>query len=192
MRKNKPGKEIAIAISLGLLAALIVTVIIQYRFKQNQPLTNPPSPSPTPLMELPEKTPPPIELTNLEDETVFENKSLTITGHTFPNLPVVIFVNSKDFVTTADDQGYFSLDFNLESGSNYIEAMVVDDQGRNFSDSRLVIYTNKSLQEIIVTETEVLQEATANAKKNVKTTNNNLNLKTPIPKVVQQKSPKKP
>lgn len=192
MGKNKPGREIAIVISLGLLAALVITLIIQYRFKQNQPLTNPPSPSPTPLMELPEKTPPPIELTNLEDETVFENKSLTITGHTFPNLPVVIFVNSKDFVTTADDQGYFSLDFNLESGSNYIEAMVVDDQGRNFSDSRLVIYTNKSLQEIIVTETEVLQEATANAKKNVKTTNNNLNLKTPIPKVVQQKSPKKP
>ena len=104
---------------------------------------------------------------------------------TFPNLPVIIFVNRKNFFTTSDNQGYFSLDFNLESGSNLIEAMVVDDQGRSFKDSRLVIYTNKSLQEVIVSETEVLQEATASKKKNN-------SQKTPPPKTTHKKTPAKP
>lgn len=183
--KNQPVKEITIAICLGLLAALVITLIIEYRLNQNQPTTQTPSSSPTPLMSLPEKTPPPIELTNLENEAVFENKALTVTGHTFPNLPVIIFVNRKNFFTTSDNQGYFSLDFNLESGSNLIEAMVVDDQGRSFKDSRLVIYTNKSLQEVIVSETEVLQEATASKKKDNPQ-------KTPPPKTTHKKTPAKP
>lgn len=78
---------------------------------------------------------------------------------------MVIFVNRKNFFTTADENGNFSLDFNLESGSNIIEAVAVDENGNSYSDTRLVIYTNKSLEEVLLTEQEVLQEATTKAKK---------------------------
>lgn len=165
MRNNNPGKEIAIVVSLGLLIALVITIVFWHSQQKNTGSLYQVSSSPTPLLTLPEKTPSPIEFTNLENETVFENKAIVVTGKTFPHAPVVIFVNRKNFFTTADENGNFSLNFNLESGSNIIEAVAVDENGNSYSDTRLVIYTNKSLEEVLLTEQEVLQEATTKAKK---------------------------
>ncbi len=152
------SKEIIIAIVFGLLIAFGLTFFVY--ISQNQSEVAPiASASPTPLAALPEKTLSPLSLLQPENEAVFEDKALVITGTTFPNLPVVIFVNQKDFFTTSDAQGNFSLDVNLESGSNLIVATTVDDSGLSHSDQRLVVYTNKSLEETLVSPDEVKAEA---------------------------------
>lgn len=147
-------QEYGLVIGLGLLVAFIITLIMYLRARPTTPDASP-SPTPTPVTSLPDKQNEPIEFIDLENESVFDNKSITVAGHTFPNLPVVIFVNQKNFVTTSDEQGNFSLDINLDSGSNLIIITTVDEQGQSYSDQRLVVYTNKSLDEILLTDEEL-------------------------------------
>jgi len=146
-------KEVLWAIIFGLLVALGITFIV-YR-QQNQIVLTVASPTPTTLTELPTKLDEPLTITSPENESVFEEKAITITGSTSPNLPIVIFVNQKDFFTQSDADGNFSLNVNLESGSNQIMATTVDDYGVSYSDQVLVIYTNKSLEETLVSDEEI-------------------------------------
>ncbi|MBQ6436358.1 hypothetical protein IJJ27_02215 [bacterium] len=148
-------KEYLIVIGLGLLVAFGVTLFLYYHSSDNLPPQATPTPTPAPITELPDKKSNPLTLDNLENESVFDTKSLTITGHTFPNLPVVIFINQKNFITDSDEFGNFSFDVNLESGSNLIQVTSVDQGGQSYSQERLVIYTNKSLDEILLTDEEL-------------------------------------
>lgn len=150
-------KEISLAIILGILVALGITFFI---YQKNQAIVSEdiPSttPSPTSVETLPEKEAAPIAITFPEHEAVFEDKALTITGtSTFPNAPIVIFINQQDFFTQSDNSGNFSLTANLESGSNIIVATIVDDQGVDHSDQVTVVYSNKSLEETLVSEEEI-------------------------------------
>ncbi len=155
-------KEVILAIILGIFVALGLTFFI-YQSNQNSLSTasdpavadNPVAPAN--LDSLPEKADSPIRLTFPENEAVFEEKAITITGHTqFINTPIVIFINQKDFLATSDDQGNFSLSVNLESGGNIIMATVIDDQGASYSDQVIVVYSNKSLEETLVSDDELI------------------------------------
>ena len=146
-------KEILLAIILGVLTALGITFFI---YQNNQKATSSPTPTPTPVVEtLPEKSTSPINFTSPENEAVFENRAIVITGTAPANSPIIVFVNRQDFFTQSDDTGNWSLDLNLESGSNTIIATFVNDLGESFSDERLVIYTNKSLEETLVSDDEI-------------------------------------
>ena len=173
----KGWQEYAIVIILGLLVSFGVTAFLFVRSDRNPAAIPTPAPvslSPEPVTSLPEKQVAPIILTSPEDEAVFDNKAITIAGEASPEALVVVFVNQKNFVVTSDKNGNFALDVNLESGSNAIRAVMVDDQGATYSDNRLVVYTNKSLEEILLTQEEfeeMLQEKVtdANDKKGQKT-----------------------
>lgn len=153
-------KEISLAIILGILVALGITFFIYQKNKVSTPeeiitVTS----SPTPVATLPDKQTAPIAITFPEHEAVFEDKAITITGtSTFPNTPVVIFINQQDFFTQSDNNGNYSLATNLESGSNIIVATIVDDQGKDYSAQITAIYSNKSLEETLVSEEEIKAE----------------------------------
>ena len=154
---NRRFHEYAVVVFLGLLVAFGVTMFMYWR-SQRQSTTIPsatPTPSPAPITELPDKPVEPLTIASPDNEAVFDSKTITVTGHTFPQLPVVIFINQKNFLVTSDENGDFSLDVNLDSGSNMIQVTSVDNQGQSFSAERLVVYTNKSLDEILLTDDEV-------------------------------------
>jgi hypothetical protein len=154
-------KEIMIVVCLGLVIALIITAVLYWRSSRERLPTTSVTPTATPMTALPEKTPLPIEFLSPENESVFTSKEISISGRTFPNTPVVIFLgDTKSFVTQSDHEGNFNFDLNLESGSNILEAIVVDEFNHSYSDTRSVVLTTKSLEEILLTEAEVLQEAT--------------------------------
>lgn len=143
-----------------MLVSLVATVFMFWRSDRN-PIVIPtpiPKASSVPMTELPAKPREPIQLTSPENEAVFDNKAITIAGEASPEALVVIFVNQKSFAIDADRTGKFTLDVNLESGSNQIMAAVVDENGETFWDKRLVVYTNKSLEEILLTDDELEKE----------------------------------
>jgi len=171
----KNWHEYLIVVILGIVVSLIVTVVMFWRSDGNQIIipTPPPRPAtPPPVTQLPDMRSRAIQLTAPADEAVFDNKALTITGEATPGSQVVVFVNQKNFVIKADDKGDFTLDVNLESGSNEIVAAVIDEQGDTFWDRRLVVYTNKSLEEILLTDEELQDEIAANQDKSDETNNN--------------------
>jgi hypothetical protein len=153
-------KEIILAVILSILVALGITFFIYQKNKVAAPEeASQATPSSTPVDSLPEKETAPVTISFPEHEDVFEDKSITITGISiFPDTPVVIFINQKDFFTQSDNNGHFSLAANLESGSNIIVATIVDNQGKNYSDQVTVIYSNKSLEETLVSEEEIKAE----------------------------------
>lgn len=154
-------KEVLLAIILGVLVALGITFFVYQKTKTSPTEATSPSPLATtaPINTLPEKETSPLEITFPENEAVFEDKAITITGRTtFANIPVVIFINQKDFLTQSDIEGNFSLDVNLESGGNVIVATIVDEQGSNHSQQIVAVYSNKSLEETLVSEEEIKDE----------------------------------
>lgn len=153
-------KEIMLAVILGIFVALGITFFIYQKNQLAAPTeTFKATPSPTPVDTLPEKQVAPITISFPESEAVFEDKAITIIGNsTFYNAPVVIFINQQDYFTQSDNNGYFSLAANLESGSNIIVATIIDDQGQDYSSQVTVIYSNKSLEETLVSEEEIKAE----------------------------------
>ncbi len=157
----KNWHEYVIVIVLGIVVSLIATTVIFWRSsgKQITIPTPPPKPaSPPPVTQLPDMRSKALRIITPEAEAVFDNKALTITGEATPGAQVVVFVNQKNFVITTDQNGNFSLDVNLESGSNEIVAASVSSDGLTHWDRRLVVYTNKSLEEILLTDDELQQE----------------------------------
>ncbi|MBQ6450076.1 hypothetical protein IJJ08_04230 [bacterium] len=158
----KNWQEYTLVVVAGIVVALIATVMIFWRNNHDAIVipTPPPAPStPPPVVSLPDKVSAPIIITSPDNETVFDTKQITISGEASPSALIVLFINQKHLVITADEQGNFAQTVNLDSGSNLIQATVVDDHGQSFSAERLVVYTNKSLEEILLTEEEVKQVA---------------------------------
>ncbi len=148
-------KEIFITIGLGILTALGIIFFVYQSNKNRQPTTPPLSINSPEIVTLPEKPKPMVSFTFPENESVFENKAITVQGEASPHTPVIVFVNRQDFFTQSDESGNWSLDLNLESGSNLLVATVLDEKGQSFSDKRLVVYSNKSLEETLVSDQEI-------------------------------------
>ena len=156
----KNWQEFTLVVVAGVVVALVATVMFFWRSNHDAIVipTPPPAPlTPPPVVSLPDKISEPIIITSPDNETVFDTKQITISGEASPSALIVLFINQKHLVISADEQGNFAQTVNLDSGSNLIQATVVDDQGQSFSAERLVVYTNKSLEEILLTEEE-LQE----------------------------------
>jgi len=135
-------KEIILAIVLGLSFGLVITYgvyranlsMTQQPHERNQ--TSTPTPSPDSTADNAN-----LSLISPEDESVVTDSALTVAGKTFPNAYVVIFINDIENLTTADDQGNFSITGELELGSNFIITHVIDDNGVTTTQERTVILT---------------------------------------------------
>ncbi len=89
-----------------------------------------------------------LSLHSPEDESIVSESTMTIAGTTIAHSYVVIFINDDESITTADESGNFSIEGELELGSNIIEVHVVDEDGNIIVKERTVIYTTKPLIEI--------------------------------------------
>lgn len=139
-------KEIIIAILLGLSLGLFIT----YGLYRSRNSANDKSvPSIQEVLENPDKANvlSTLVLHSPDDESIVSESEITIAGDTQPNNFVVIFVNEENFITTADDAGAFSISAELEDGSNVILIHSVDEDGKETVEERMVVYTDKPLDQ---------------------------------------------
>lgn len=132
-------KEILLAIVIGLFVGLILTYgiyVAQTALRrtpsndtQSQTLNASPEPSAG------------GNLTILSpiDETVQTSQKVTVAGTTIVNSFVVIFINDEEHITTADASGNFSIEADLELGSNIITVHAIDEDGQETTVERTVI-----------------------------------------------------
>lgn len=145
-------KEIVLAIVIGLGVGLILTygfylarTALQRDPDNNLGQETNTSPSPDPSGNGT------LSLISPVDESVQSSSSITIAGTTIVDSFVVIFVNDEEFITTADESGNFSIETELEDGSNVITVHAIDEDG------------NETIVERTVTVVEEVPVASASA-----------------------------
>jgi hypothetical protein len=131
-------KEMLLAIVIGLSLGLLLTygfyrarlAMTRPRTQVNQVSTSP-VPSPTASTDL--------VIISPADEVVQSERTTQITGTTRPNNFVVIFVNDEEQITQGDADGNFSIEADLETGSNVIIVQAIDEDGATTTVERTVI-----------------------------------------------------
>ena len=81
-----------------------------------------------------------LSITTPEENLIVDQENLIVSGNTNPTSFVVIFVNDKENITTADETGNFSLEVILDEGGNYIEIHSLDEDGNSIIKERSVIF----------------------------------------------------
>lgn len=138
-------KEVVLAILVGLTMGLIITYgVYQARLALNRPTDKPVSEETTDD-ETNNNHAGKLALLNPQDETVQEETAVTVTGTTIPDTFVVVFVNDKESITTSDSSGNFSLELELEEGSNVITVYSIEEDGQTISEERTVIVSDEEL-----------------------------------------------
>jgi hypothetical protein len=145
-------KEVVIAVVLGVIVGLIITfgiytanAALQKRARQLSA-----TPSPTPLTNDQKSS---IILFSPEDNMLTDKDALSVSGTTTANALVVIFVNDKEHLTTADDKGNFSEEVELTGGSNILTVVATDPSGKQEQVQRTVVYSTANLDDAAVTAT---------------------------------------
>jgi len=140
-------KEVLIAVVLGVVVGLIITfgiytanTALQRRSRQVRV-----TPSPTPTSENVKQGS--IVIYSPENDTLTDKDTIQLSGLTTPNAVVVIFVNDKSTVTSADPKGNFSADLSLTGGSNVITIVATDETGKQSQEQRSVVYSTANLDE---------------------------------------------
>ncbi|MCL2110518.1 hypothetical protein FWH30_02990 [Microgenomates group bacterium] len=158
-------KEVVLAIVISLFVCFAITFLIIFlrHSSQNDPHKNivnrialegnNSSPSATASSQ--------IQIFSPSDEDVVTQPDVTISGHAFPSSLLVIFVNDSDYIITSDESGNFSAPLTLEAGSNVISIHGFDANNQPDANQITVIYSNKSLEETLVTDQDV-RDATNN------------------------------
>lgn len=138
-------KEIIIAILIGLALGLFITYgIYQARTGVSRKSidTNllPQSNTDTPFSGE-------LALNSPINESVQNENTTSVSGTTLPNSFVVVFVKNTETITHSDDSGNFSVEVELEDGSNVITVFVIDEDGRSLSVERTVTVTDETFEE---------------------------------------------
>jgi hypothetical protein len=132
-------KEILFAVLIGLGLGLIITYGVYTAARGPRPE----SPATSPLVANASASPATdsteLVLTNPPDETVQKESATTIAGTTWANSFVVILVNGKENITTADANGNFSVKSTLRSGANIIAVTALNEDGKQAVQERTVI-----------------------------------------------------
>lgn len=143
-------KEVLIAIILGLVVGLIITIGM-YRARTAVQTAIPgstfePIQSSEPLASDTPEQASPEALTVLEpkDEMLATESSLRVSGTTFPSTALVVLHNDKEYVTKTDTQGNFSLTVTLDSGSNIFKIRALPQGQDPLEVIRTVVYTSTS------------------------------------------------
>ncbi|NCN87629.1 MAG: hypothetical protein GW941_01900 [Candidatus Pacebacteria bacterium] len=138
-------KELFLAILIGLVVGLVIV----FGFYRTKVVLTPKNDNPI-LTESPSPEASADIISNLVihsplNESIQNKEEVTIAGSTNNNEFVVIMVNEKDFVTTADDSGNFSISTILETGSNIIEINSINEDGKITTEELTVIFTTEPL-----------------------------------------------
>lgn len=133
-------KEMAIAVLIGFLLGLIITYGI-YRLRISH-VKKMPTPTPTNQPNTSSTEDESIlAIHNPENGTVQKEKSTTVTGAALPNSYIVLFVNDTDYLRKTDQQGNFTFEVPLQTGSNVLSLQLLQDDGKTVTKERTIIVT---------------------------------------------------
>lgn len=128
-----------LAVFIGLTLGLVITYgVYTAQTAKNTQLTNA-TPLPSPTSGDTGENSTDLVITNPQDESVQRESELTVVGSTWAEAFVVILVNNKEFITTSDTSGAFSVKAKLDPGSNIISIHVIDEDGKTITQERTVI-----------------------------------------------------
>jgi hypothetical protein len=132
-------KELFFAVIIGLFVGLVITYGI-YRVRTGVPKQTLNNKNGTEATGSATTDSGNLVLTSPEDESVQTTSDVTIAGTTIPDSFVVIFVNNKENITTADQSGNFSIATKLDAGSTIIRVHSIQEDGSVIETERTVIY----------------------------------------------------
>ncbi len=150
-------REIIIAITLGLLGGLVITVGM-YRARTAVETALPEATFEAVATAQPEETPTALtaaadlRVSEPTDELLSRTAEIRVTGQTDPDIPVVILSQDKELITRSDIEGNFSTTVALEAGSNIFHIRALR---RNLPSSeiiRTVVYSTSEFTEIPTTQ----------------------------------------
>lgn len=156
-------KEIGIVIFFGLVVGLTITFFVYRLRKDKLTATNTDvgkkiELDSTLLGEKKDDTIKPVVITTPESGTVVSEAKITVNGQVPPNSTAVLFVNDIDQIKVAPASGEVSFEVTLTSGSNILELVSIDGSGQSYNQQIVVIYSNQSLEEVLVSDQQLKEE----------------------------------
>ncbi|MCA9373097.1 hypothetical protein KC921_03295 [Candidatus Woesebacteria bacterium] len=135
-------KETVIAVAIGLLFGLCVTIAV-YKL---QSIGKPDDAESSFAAQ--------IEPTTTETQTaaghfmidspndglITANEEITISGTADPLSYIVLFINDSQEIFQADDAGIFSFPLTLKEGANFFSLVAANQEGESYSENRVVVY----------------------------------------------------
>jgi hypothetical protein len=130
-----------IMVVIGLLVAGVAFYIYQGTKTINTPKTTVSiaSPSPTPITNSIY-----LNISSPTDESVTDNKTITVSGQTAPNATIVIMTESNQEVIQSSGQGDFSTTIVANSGENLIRITAFGSDGQSISTQRTITYSTEN------------------------------------------------
>lgn len=96
------------------------------------------SPTPTPI-----NTSVYLNVDNPTDESVVDNKTVTVSGKTTPDATVVIITNSDQKVLQPSGQGDFSTTITITDGANLIRVIAFSSDGQSATVQKTITYSTE-------------------------------------------------
>lgn len=139
-------KEILLAIFVGITLGLMITFGI-YQNSENsktgqnsdtdQLINNPISTESATIQD------PQLVINSPEEELLVNEEELIVSGSGNPDSFVIILVNDVETISNTDESGNFSVKVKLNPGGNLIEINSIDEDGKQISKQRTVIYESE-------------------------------------------------
>lgn len=140
-------KEILLAIIVGVIVGLAITFgIYQLRqtLFQNRTVEEIETsrqqdarPTPTPMSS--------VSLQQPEQDLLTDENTVQIVGRALPDSYIVILANETEYITTADQDGDFAQQVDLEAGGNKLTIVAVTPDGEQETVIRNVVYSTVDL-----------------------------------------------
>lgn len=144
-------KEVIFAIILGFALGLIITLGIWQANKaikdQQTQNANEESVIPTKSETTAANKVVPFSLTVVkpEDESLVSTDKITVSGTTEPGAQVVVIGEKSEVIIETDENGVFSTEINLTSGTNEITVTAYSNNGDEATKSILVVYSTSEI-----------------------------------------------
>ncbi len=139
-------KEILLAVFVGITLGLMITFGI-YQNSENaksgqdnttDKLINNPIGTQSAVIQDPQ-----LVINSPEEDLLTNEEELIVSGSGIPNSFVVILANNVESISNTDGSGNFSLKVKLVKGGNLIEINSINEDGKQISKQRTVIYESK-------------------------------------------------
>lgn len=134
-------KEVVLAIIIGFGLGLLITFGI---YTARTALQNQPSPTPSPLVS-PEATGAALTVSYPPDEALLDTEKITLEGKTVPHSTVAIVATAGEYLATADEEGNFSVDIELDGGANRIDITSFTPDGSTATLTLTVVYSTAKI-----------------------------------------------
>jgi hypothetical protein len=141
-------KEILLAVFVGITLGLMITFGI-YQNSENtqsgqnsttdQLVNNPVIGTESAALQDPQ-----LVINSPEEDLLSNEAELIVSGSGSPNSFIVVLVNDVESISNTDESGNFSIKVKLIEGGNLIEINSINEDGKQISKQRTVIYESKN------------------------------------------------